>query len=67
MNFISEFVLPEEYCEDVSERARAKAIRHGVTDAEWENWRRGLEVGRDLLMALDPERESARIKEAREC
>ncbi|MCT8999227.1 hypothetical protein [Chelativorans intermedius] len=59
---ISVTFLPDDCREALISRARQNAQARGISDAQWQRWRKGRGLGPDLLMALDPDRESALVK-----
>jgi hypothetical protein len=54
--------VPENKRKALIEQARANARAFGISDDEWSKWRAGHGLARDLLMVLDPARESERVK-----
>lgn len=56
--------LPKKDRDALLDRAKATALAHGISESCWNKWRKGRGLGRDLLMAIDPEREVARAREA---
>lgn len=55
---ITRQVMSVEDREAIRRLARENALRLGMTEAQWERHRRGgYSVGKDILMALDPEGE----------
>lgn len=57
--------LPDAYRDELMALARRNARSLGISDAHWTKWRKGFGLGRDLLMAVDPDGEATRIRKAR--
>lgn len=61
---IAPFFLPAQDREALACRARQNARDYGLHEWQWQLWRREKGAQCDLLMALDPARESALIRKA---